>query len=98
MRLRKQRSAFGEHWGLCLIHLPPQAHLLQIRVAFGRHLQKRRITAAVTETARIVLHTMDTAMEDGITVTAISTDVNVGVMVARLASVIEIKQSFRRRI
>ena len=98
MLLRRPRSASGEHWGLCLIHLPPQAHLLQTLAAFGRHPQKRRITVAVTETVQTVLHTMDTAMEDGITVMVINMDVSVVAMVVRLASVIKIKQSFRRRI
>ena len=98
MLLRKPKSVSGEHWVLCLIPLPPQVHLLQIRVAFGRHPQKRRITDAVTETVQTVQRTMGTVMADGIMVTDTSTDVSVVAMVVRLASVIAIKQSFRRRI
>ena len=94
MLLRKPKSVSGEHWVLCLIPLPPQVHLLQIRVAFGRRPQKRRITDAVTETVQTVLHTMGTVTADGIMVTDTSMDVSVVATVVRRESVTETKPNY----
>ena len=49
---------------------------------------EREILVVVMETVQIVPLTMDTATADGIMVTDISTDANVGVMAVHLANVI----------